>query len=171
MQRRAIVAGNAEAHALRCESQSFNRARVLEFLGLAVGEAHEGALANAIGDGALGTCGDTGYPFPAGRREFLDHAIGLDRKHLAVLAAGHQPVIGRVVESGQQPVIGLNGLVTVVQPVHGAVGEGEMRHVVKEDGGDAMAIDIKRGDCRHQAEFRANIRMAAPKNSAPHRLS
>ena len=38
-------------------------------------------------------------------------------------------------------------LVAVVEPVNGAVGEREMRHVVEEDGGDAMAVEVEGGDC------------------------
>jgi hypothetical protein len=30
-----------------------------------------------------------------------------------------------------------------------AVSQSEMRHVVEEDGGDAMAFKIKRGNCGH----------------------
>ena len=40
-------------------------------------------------------------------------------------------------------------LVAVVEPVDRAVGEREMRDAAEENGGDAMAIEIERGDCRH----------------------
>ena len=71
-----------------------------KFLGLAVGEAHESGLARGIGDRALRAGGYAGDPLPAGAGEFAYLAAGLDGKHLAVLPAGDQPVIGRVVKSG-----------------------------------------------------------------------
>ena len=37
-------------------------------------------------------------------------------------------------------------LVAVVEPVDRAVGQGEERHVAEEDGGDAVAVEIERGD-------------------------
>ncbi|GLR40426.1 hypothetical protein GCM10007880_09420 [Mesorhizobium amorphae] len=37
----------------------------------------------------------------------------------------------------------------MVEPVDDAIGQREMRHVAEEDGGDAMAFEIKRGDCGH----------------------
>jgi hypothetical protein len=53
MQRGAIVAGDAEAHALWRERQALDRARMLELFHLAVGEAHGGILADAVGECAL----------------------------------------------------------------------------------------------------------------------
>jgi hypothetical protein len=52
-------------------------------------------------------------------------------------------------ERGKQAVIGLNCLVAIVEPMNGAIGQRKMRHVVEEDGGEAMAIEIKRGNCGH----------------------
>ena len=40
-------------------------------------------------------------------------------------------------------------LVAVIEPVDRAVGQREMRDAAEENGGDAMAVEIKRGDCRH----------------------
>ncbi len=52
-------------------------------------------------------------------------------------------------EGGEQPVIGLHGLVAMVEPMDGAIGQREMRHVAEEDGGDAVAFEIERGDGGH----------------------
>ena len=37
----------------------------------------------------------------------------------------------------------------IVEPMDSAIGQREMRHVAEEDGGDAMAFEIERGDGRH----------------------
>ncbi len=42
-------------------------------------------------------------------------------------------------------------LVAVVEPMDRAVRQGKMRDAAKENGGDAMAIQIKRGDGRHES--------------------
>ena len=111
-----------------------------KFLGLAVGKAHIGGLSGSIGDRTLRPGGNAGDPLFSGAREFRRFGAGGDGEHLAVLATGDQPVVGGIVESREQPVIGLNSLVAVIQPVDGSVGHGEMRDVAEEDGGDAMAF-------------------------------
>ena len=40
-------------------------------------------------------------------------------------------------------------LVAMVEAMDGSVGQREMRHAAEKHGGDAMAIKIERGDCRH----------------------
>ena len=64
-------------------------------------------------------------------------------------------------EGGEQPVIGVNCLVAMVEPMDGAVGQREMRHVAEEDGGDAMAFEIKRGDGRHGGFQQSFVRSSA----------
>ena len=63
MQRDAVVAGNGDAQALRRKGDAFDRALLGEFLGRAVGEPHEAALAVGIGDRALRAGGDLRDPF------------------------------------------------------------------------------------------------------------
>ena len=63
------------------------------------------------------------------------------------------PVISRVLRlverGGEQAVMDGKRLVAVVEAVDRAVGQREMRHAAEEHGGDAMAVEIKRGDCGH----------------------
>ena len=68
---------------------------------------------------------------------------------LAVLAGGNKARCGRIGRGGQQPVMDLPGLVAVVEPVDVAIGQCEMRNIVEKYGGDAMSVEIKRGDCGH----------------------
>src|SRR5699024_4885877 len=141
MQRDAIVAGDAETHALGREGEAFDRAGVLEFLRAAVGETHEGGAAGSIGNRALWARSDAADPFAPGLGEHFGRfaRAGAD---LAVLAAGDQTGFRLVERRGEQPVVDLKGLMAMVEPMDGAVGQREMRHAAEEDGGDTMAIEI-----------------------------
>ena len=150
MQGRAVVAGDAETHALGREGDTFDRARVGEFLHLAVGEAHPGVAAAGIGDGTLRARCHRGHPFLAGAGQFFRGSGGGKRHHLAVLAARDQQVVPGRRGRRQKPIVQLQRLLAVVEPVHHAVGEGEKGNVVEEGSSDAMAFEIKRGDCGHE---------------------
>ena len=52
-----------------------------------------------------------------------------------------------------RPSCAVSGLVAVVEAMDRAVGQREMRHVAEEDGGDAVAVEIERGDCGHVFEL------------------
>ena len=123
VQRRAVVAGDADANALRREGDRLDCARVGQFLDLAVGEADEGAAARGPGNGALRACGDGADPLAAGLAELRRTAVGGDREDLAVLAPGPQAIGRRIVDRGEQAVIGLGRLEAMVETVDGALGE------------------------------------------------
>ncbi len=58
-------------------------------------------------------------------------------------------------------------LVAVIEPMDRAVGERKMRDAAEKNGGDAMAIEIKRGDCRHVgSEFLRQVRPSLRKTAA-----
>src|SRR5690606_13080122 len=140
----------SNAQAPGCKGHALDGPGVLEFLDGAVGEAHEGAAPSAIGHRALRPGSYAGDPFLAGAAQLNSRTVGLDRKNLAVFPSGHQPLVRGVMCRRQHSVIGLHRLVAMVEPVHGPVGQREMRYIVQEDGSDAMAVEIERCDCRHE---------------------
>src|SRR5262249_48815346 len=117
VQRHAIVAGYAKAHAFRRKGEVLDRAWVLELLHLAVGETHIGTTTRGEGDCALRTSGDAGYPFATKFEKRLHAAVHTDCRHLAILAAGQKSGLGGVGRGDQKAVMRLYCLLAMVQPV------------------------------------------------------
>ena len=153
MQRRAVVASDSDAHPLRREGDAFHRARMVEGLHLAVGEAHEGGAAAGIGDGALRTGRDRRHPFARHLGERLGRAVRAGERHLAVLAAGDQRLAVPGHRRAEQSVMRRDGFRAVVEAVDRPVGQCEMRDVVEEGGGDAVAGKIEGRDCGHVFDY------------------
>lgn len=90
VQRHAVVARRRDAQAFRCKGKALDRALLGEFLGRAVGKAHERTLAVGIGNGTLRAGCDLRNPLARRGRDFADAAVGGNAQHLAVLAARDQ---------------------------------------------------------------------------------
>src|SRR5690606_23572346 len=78
-------------------------------------------------------------------------AIVADAQHAAVLAARQQGGAVGIADAGQQALVRLGDLLAAIEAMNGAGGGGEEGDVAEEMGGEDMAFEIKRCNCRHQA--------------------
>jgi hypothetical protein len=91
---------------------------------------------------------DAADPFAPGFGEYFARLAGAGTD-FSILAAGDQPQLRLVERGGKQSVMDGQRLVAMIEPMDRAVGERKMRDAAEENGGDAMAIEIERSDCRH----------------------